>query len=121
MATEAYRQAWKALLEQREARQKSRGDGGGFRDGASGGGASSAKGEEGEALKGDGGGGDNKNDDEIGRILQQAKIALTIGGSSSSNRGTSRWSRGGTPQQQQRDGGTPGIQAAGRNLDNFEV
>lgn len=120
MAAEAYRQAWKALLEQRAARQKTRGKDGAFGDGAYGGGKSSGKEKEEAALKGsDGGGGGNNGDDEIGRIIQQAKVALTIGGGSSSNRGTSGWSRGSTPQQEH-GGGAPGIRAAGESLGNLE-
>lgn len=113
MASEAYRQAWNALLEQRAARQTSTGNGGAFEDGAAGVAESSGKGMEEADRSSDNG------DDEIGRILQQAKMALTIGGSIS-NRGTSGWSRDGTPQQKQRGEGTPEMQAAGRSLGNLE-
>lgn len=120
MAAAAYRQAWNALLEQRAARQKLRGNGGAFGDGADGGRESSGKKKKGEtALKGGGGSNDGDDDDEIERIFLQAEMALTIGGSSTT-RGTSRWSRGGTSQQRQRDGGTPGTQVAGRSPSNFE-
>lgn len=112
MAAEAYRQAWNALLERRSARQNSRGSGGAFGGRANGGGEGSAKEKEEAVLKGGGGGGENDDDDEIGRIFEQAKLALTIGGTGSNN-GTSGWSRGSTPQQKQRGGGTPGTQAAG--------
>lgn len=120
MATEAYRQAWNTLLERRTERKNSRGNGGAFGNKANSGGESSGKQKKEEAvLKGGGGGGDSGGDDEIGRILDQAKLALTIGGSSS-NRGSSGWSRGSTPQQKQRGGGTPGTQASGRSLGNFD-